>query len=89
MDDERPLLVGLVRVSTEKQEESGLGLDAQLAAIEVHRARIHGELLEVYREVEAREDVQYLLGHAEPRTTALYDRRKKQVTRNIVERIPI
>jgi DNA invertase Pin-like site-specific DNA recombinase len=53
MDDERPLLVGLVRVSTEKQEESGLGLDAQLAAIETHRARIHGELLEVYREVES------------------------------------
>jgi site-specific recombinase XerD len=35
------------------------------------------------------EDVQHLLGHAEPRTTALYDRRKKRVTRNIVERIPI
>jgi site-specific recombinase XerD len=35
------------------------------------------------------EDVQYLAGHAEPRTTALYDRRKKKVTRNIVERIPI
>jgi integrase/recombinase XerD len=35
------------------------------------------------------EDVQYLLGHSEPRTTALYDRRKKKVTRNIVERIPI
>ncbi|WP_422929741.1 tyrosine-type recombinase/integrase [Singulisphaera sp. PoT] len=33
------------------------------------------------------EDVQYLLGHAEPRTTALYDRRKKKVTRNIVKRI--
>ena len=32
---------------------------------------------------------QYLLGHAEPRTTALYDRRKKRVSRNIVERIPI
>ena len=35
------------------------------------------------------EDVQHLLGHAEPRTTALYDRRQKKVTRNIVERIPI
>src|SRR5262249_29866938 len=33
------------------------------------------------------EDVQHLLGHVEPRTTALYDRRKKKVTRNIVERI--
>jgi integrase/recombinase XerD len=35
------------------------------------------------------EDVQYLAGHAEPRTTTLYDRRKKRVTRNIVERIPL
>jgi site-specific recombinase XerD len=35
------------------------------------------------------EDVQYLAGHAEPRTTTLYDRRKKRVMRNIVERIPI
>ena len=35
------------------------------------------------------EDVQYLAGHSEPRTTALYDRRQKKVTRNIVERISI
>ena len=35
------------------------------------------------------EDVQYLAGHAEPRTTTLYDWRKKKVTRNIVERIAI
>jgi len=35
------------------------------------------------------EDVQYLAGHADPRTTHLYDRRQKQVTRNIVERISV
>ena len=35
------------------------------------------------------EDVQYLLGHADPRTTRLYDRRQKKVTRNIVERISV
>ena len=35
------------------------------------------------------EDVQYLAGHTEPRTTGHYDRRKKQVTRGIVERISI
>lgn len=35
------------------------------------------------------EDVQFLAGHADPRTTRLYDRRKRQVTRNIVERISI
>jgi integrase/recombinase XerD len=35
------------------------------------------------------EDVQHLAGHAEPRTTGLYDRRQKKVTRNIMERISI
>jgi integrase/recombinase XerD len=35
------------------------------------------------------EDVQYLAGHSSPRTTELYDRRQKKVTRNIVERISI
>ena len=35
------------------------------------------------------EDVQRLAGHADPRTTHLYDRRYKTVTRNIVERISI
>lgn len=35
------------------------------------------------------EDVQNLAGHADPRTTRLYDRRKRAVTRNIVERISI
>lgn len=35
------------------------------------------------------EDVQHLAGHADPRTTRLYDRRQKHVTRNMVERISI
>lgn len=34
------------------------------------------------------EDVQYLVGHADPRTTRLYDRRKKQVTWDLVNSIP-
>jgi site-specific recombinase XerD len=37
----------------------------------------------------ALEEVQYLLGHADARTTRLYDRRRKQVTRNVVERISV
>lgn len=37
----------------------------------------------------ALEDVQYLAGHADPRTTRLYDRRLKTITRNVVERISI
>ena len=32
---------------------------------------------------------QQLAGHADPRTTRLYDRRQRRVTRNIVERISI
>jgi integrase/recombinase XerD len=35
----------------------------------------------------ALEDVQYLAGHADPRTTRLYDRRQRRVTRNLVERL--
>lgn len=35
------------------------------------------------------EEVQYLAGHSDPRTTRLYDRRSRQVTRNVVERIMI
>jgi site-specific recombinase XerD len=35
------------------------------------------------------EDCQYLAGHADPRTTRLYDRRQKKVNRNLVERITI
>lgn len=35
------------------------------------------------------EDVQNLAGHADPRTTRLYDRRNKKITRNIVERISV
>ena len=35
------------------------------------------------------EEVQDLAGHADPRTTRLYDRRKRKVRRNIVERISI
>lgn len=34
-------------------------------------------------------DVQHLLGHSDPRTTRLYDRTDRKVTRNLVERIRI
>lgn len=35
------------------------------------------------------ESVQELLGHAEPRTTRLYDRRRREITRNLVEGISV
>jgi integrase/recombinase XerD len=37
----------------------------------------------------ALDDVQRLAGQADARTTKLYDRRDKKVTRNIVERISV
>ena len=35
------------------------------------------------------EDVQNLANHSDPRTTRLYDRRRRKITWKIVERIPI
>lgn len=35
------------------------------------------------------EDVQHLAGHSDPRTTRLYDRRQRRITRNLVECISI
>ena len=35
------------------------------------------------------EGAQYLAGHCDPRTTRIYDRRRRKVTRNIVEWISI
>jgi hypothetical protein len=37
----------------------------------------------------ALEDVQHLAGHGDPRRTRLCDRRRRKVTRNMVERISI
>ncbi len=51
--DGRIKLVGLVRVSTKMQGESGLGLDAQRAAIENYRVMVGGVLLRTYTEVES------------------------------------
>lgn len=46
-------------------------------------------ITELLKQGVALEDVQNLAGHADPRTTRLYDRRKRKITRNIVERIPV
>jgi DNA invertase Pin-like site-specific DNA recombinase len=51
--DGPPRLIGLIRVSTTKQEESGLGLEAQTATIESFRAMVGGVLLRTYTEVES------------------------------------
>jgi site-specific recombinase XerD len=62
------------------------GLPARQLVCHSFRATTITDLLE---QGVSLEDAQYLAGHADPRTTRLYDRRKRQVTRNIVERISI
>ena len=48
-----PKLIGLVRVSTDKQGDSGLGLEAQESAIDAYRRMVGGELIKTYVEVES------------------------------------
>jgi DNA invertase Pin-like site-specific DNA recombinase len=52
-DDGRPKLIGLVRVSTGRQEQSGLGLEGQLAALKRYQESVNGEFLHTYTEVES------------------------------------
>jgi DNA invertase Pin-like site-specific DNA recombinase len=46
-------IIGYTRVSTARQGESGLGLEAQLSAIQKYAADHGGQVLHVYREVES------------------------------------
>jgi hypothetical protein len=48
-----PRLVGLVRINADKQGESGLGLDAQEAAIDPYRQMVRGELVENFVGIES------------------------------------
>lgn len=63
--------------------------DAELPShLSPHSFRV-ATLTDLLEQGVPQEDVQYLAGHADARTTRLYDRRQKKVTRNNVERISI
>jgi integrase/recombinase XerD len=68
-----------------KRRMKKAGLAAQLSP---HSFRVTS-ITDLLTQGVALEDVQYLAGHSDPRTTRLYDRRQKKVTRNIVERISV
>ena len=84
--DARPGVPAIVEAAGSKRRLRDAGLSAKHFKCHSFRASTATNLLNQGVELA---DVQYLLGHADPRTTKLYDRRKLAVTRNIVERIAI
>ena len=68
-----------------KRRMSDVGLPPELSS---HSLRVAG-ITDLLSQGVPMEDVQYLAGHADPRTTRLYDRRRRRVTQNIVERISV
>jgi integrase/recombinase XerD len=68
-----------------KRRAAAAGLPARLSP---HSFRV-ATITDLLSQGVPLEDVQHLAGHADPRTTRLYDRRSRRVTRNIVERISI
>jgi len=68
-----------------KRRMATAGLPSRLSA---HSFRV-ATITDLLEQGVPLEEVQNLAGHADPRTTRLYDRRQKSITRNIVERISI
>jgi integrase len=69
-----------------KRRLRAAGLPAETICCHSFRATTATNLL---KQKIAHEQVQYLLGHSDARTTDLYNRTAKEVTRNIVERISL
>lgn len=99
-DDTRPLFTTAIRKTKEltmramtagdigrmvKRRMAACGLPRRLSP---HSFRVT-TITDLLEQGVPLEDVQNLAGHADPRTTRLYDRRKKKITRNIVERISV
>jgi integrase/recombinase XerD len=68
-----------------KQRMSSIGLPEPLSP---HSFRV-ATLTDLLSQGVSLEDVQELAGHADPRTTRLYDRRQKKVMRTVVDKISV
>lgn len=68
-----------------KRRSRGAGLPGHFSPHSVRVAMV----TDLLAQNQPLEDVQHFAGHADPRTTRLYDRQRRKVTRNIVERISI
>lgn len=81
---DRPMTAGdMGRMIKRRMREAGLP-----ARLSPHSFRVT-TITDLLSQGVPLEDVQFLAGHSDPRTTRLYDRRQRRVTRNIVERISI
>jgi DNA invertase Pin-like site-specific DNA recombinase len=87
---EKPLRwVAYYRVSTQRQGQSGLGLDAQKASVEQHIARHGGELIESFTEVESgrkmrnRPELQRALDLAKRKRATLIIAKLDRLARNL------
>jgi site-specific recombinase XerD len=81
---EHPMTAGdMGRMVKRRMRDAGLPV-----RLTTHSLRV-GTVTDLLQQGVPLGEVQYLAGHADPRTTRLYDRRQKRVTRNIVERISI
>lgn len=82
-------IIGYVRVSTDRQGQSGLGLAAQRHAIEEHARRIGAEVLIVYEEIESGRKVQNRpqlaasLAHAKRAKATLVIAKLDRLARNV------
>ena len=64
-----------------KRRIRDVGLPPELSG---HSLRVAG-IIDLLSQGVPMEDIQHLAGQADPRTTRLYDRRRRRVRRNIVE----
>lgn len=82
-------IVGYVRVSTDRQGQSGLGLAAQRQAIDDHARRIGADILVVYEEVESgrkvrnRPQLAAALAHAKRAKATLVIAKLDRLARNV------
>jgi integrase/recombinase XerD len=68
-----------------KRRMSDIGLPAPLSP---HSFRV-ATITDLLTQGVPLEEVQHLAGHADPKTTRLYDRRQKKVMRSVVDRISV
>ncbi len=82
-------IIGYMRVSTDRQGQSGLGLAAQRQAIEDHARRIGADIIAVYEEVESgrkvknRPQLASALAHAKRAKATLVIAKLDRLARNV------